>query len=106
VQERRVAVPEFAWVVGAVVGLLVCCILARVASDGRSSAWWGLLGPLGVIVAGFRGVHARLAAPPEEPAKAPAPAYSETCAECGADLLLRGRMAEPHLKGCSKAKAT
>jgi hypothetical protein len=73
-------------------GLLVSCILAMIASDGRASALWGLLGPLGVIIAGFRGLHARLASGGIEPAREERPAQDSSgrveieCASCSGRL--------------------
>jgi hypothetical protein len=35
-------------------------LLVKAASNDRCSAAWALLGPIGVVVAGFRGLHHRL----------------------------------------------
>lgn len=62
-EPRGAGAAEFApvwWLVGAVAAICVCCWLAAKASDGRASPAWGLLGPLGVVIAGLRGIQIRL----------------------------------------------
>ena len=49
----------FLCVVGVLVGLFISVAIAHGASGQRASAWWGLLGPVGWIVAGLRGVQLR-----------------------------------------------
>ena len=48
------------YVLGGVLGFLICFIAAQGASGDRASGWWGILGPVGVVVAGLRGVQERL----------------------------------------------
>lgn len=46
---------------GVAVGSVISCLIARAASGGSEGAWmWGVLGPIGWIVAGLVGAQDRL----------------------------------------------
>jgi hypothetical protein len=50
-------IPLGGWALG-----LASCAIAQCAAGNRSevSAWWGLLGPVGWVIAALRGVQVRL----------------------------------------------
>lgn len=57
--------------------LLISCVVARLAGGGRASAAWGLLGPVGWIVAALRSIQVQLdELPPPPTAAASRPAVS------------------------------
>lgn len=45
---------------GGLLGLFIHMALAGAAAGRKGFAAWGLFGPAGVIVAGFKGLHARI----------------------------------------------
>ena len=74
------------WIAAFVAAVIVSCVLANAASAGHASSAWGLLGPVGIIVAGFRGLHARLDRTPAPRAMREADAEWFNCAACGQRL--------------------
>ncbi|HXT31405.1 MAG TPA: hypothetical protein VN716_19035 [Vicinamibacterales bacterium] len=48
------------WIGAAIAYLVLSLFVAALASGGRGTAAWGLLGPPGWIVAALRGVHLRM----------------------------------------------
>ena len=74
------------WIAAFVAAAIVFCVLANLASAGRASSAWGLLGPIGVLVAGFRGLHARLDGAPAPRATPDPVAEWFNCAACGQRL--------------------
>ncbi len=62
---------ELVWLlVGLLGGTLVSLLFAGLASRGRASALWGLLGPIGWLTAAYRGKMARIAGAAEANEKA------------------------------------
>jgi hypothetical protein len=48
------------WFFGGLIALAFSCVIASSASGDRASMAWGLLGPVGWVVAALRGAHVRL----------------------------------------------
>lgn len=76
---------------GVMLGTVVSCVLAKAAGRGAASAWWGLLGPFGWLIAAIHSTADAPAAPPRASRRRAAEPGMLQCVGCSKPIQ-RGRV--------------